>query len=137
MTGVRPTNSTIRNWDVFFENLATMLQREDCASDYYFLIVEKSAAGVGRVFWTSLLQLKIVTPNGSNPPFQACWKQNMELSGRVRSEAIDNLLNIVGQTFALRAKALQSFKTHIVPKLSTEHRTEWVGDGPVLEGESG
>lgn len=60
----------------------------------------------------------------------------MERSGRVRSEAVDYLLNIVGQTFVLRAKALQSFKNHIVPKLSTELRTEWAGDGPVVEGES-
>lgn len=136
MTGMHPTNSAIRNWDVFCENLATNLQRENCASDYYFLVVEKSAAGVGRVFWTSLLQLRAVTPNGSNPPFQACWSQNMERSDRVRSEAVDYLLNIVGQTFVLRAKALQSFRNHIVPKLSTELRAEWVGDGPVVEGEA-
>lgn len=136
MTGVRPTNSTIRNWDVFCENLATNLQRENCASDYYFLVVEKSAAGVGRVFWTSLLQLKTVNPNGSNPPFQACWNQNMEPSSRARSEAVDYLLDVVGQTFVLRAKALQSFKTHLVPKLSTELRTEWSSDGPMVEGES-
>jgi hypothetical protein len=136
MTGVRPTNSAIPNWDVFCENLATNLQRENCASDYYFLVVEKSSEGVGRVFWTSLLQLGAVNPNGSNPPFQACWSQNMERSGRVRSEAVDYLLNVVGQTFVLREKALQSFKNHIVPKLSTELRTEWVGDGPVVDGES-
>lgn len=60
----------------------------------------------------------------------------MERSGRDRSEAVDYLLNVVGQTFVLRAKALQSFKKHIVPKLSTELRTDWVGDGPVVEGES-
>lgn len=136
MTGVRPNNSVIRNWDVFCENLATNLQRENCTSDYYFLVVEKSADGVGRVFWTSLLQLIAVNPNGSNPPFQACWSQNMERSGRVRSEAVDYLLNVVGKTFVLRANALQSFKNHIVPKLSTELRTEWVGDGPVVVGES-
>lgn len=135
MTGVRPTNPAIRNWDVFCENLATNLKRENCTSDYYFLIVEKSAAGVGHVFWTSLLQLRAVTPNGSNPPFQACWSQNMERSGRGRSEAVDYLLNVVGQTFVLRANALQSFKTHIVPKLSSDLRTEWVGDGPVVQGE--
>ncbi|WP_211163242.1 hypothetical protein [Aromatoleum diolicum] len=136
MTGLRPTNSAIRNWDVFCENLATHLRRENCASDYYFLVVEKSAAGVGRVFWTSLLHLRSVTPNGSNPPFQACWRQNIERSDRARSEAVDYLLNVVGQTFVLRAKALQSFKNHIVPKLSTELRTEWIGDGPLVEGES-
>ncbi|MDQ7989111.1 MAG: hypothetical protein REI09_05690 [Candidatus Dactylopiibacterium sp.] len=136
MTGVRPTHAAIRNWDVFCENLAARLQREDCASDYYFLVVEKSAAGVGRVFWTSLLQLRAVTPNGSNPPFQACWSHNMERSGRPRSEAVDHLLNVVGQTFVLRAKALQSFRRHVVPRLEAGLRAEWQGDGPVVEGES-
>jgi len=136
LTGVRPENADIANWEAFFLNLAANLKREGAKSDYYFLVVEKSKEGVGRVFWTSLLQLCDVRPNGSNPPFQANWRVNIDRSGRSRSAAVDYLLNIVGQTFVLRAKALDSFKNHVVPRLSAELQTEWSGDGPTVEGET-
>ncbi|MCX9155677.1 hypothetical protein OPU71_06005 [Niveibacterium sp. 24ML] len=135
MTGQRPANAEIANWEVFFQNLAANLKREGATSDYYFLVVEKSKKGVGRVFWTSLLKLCDARPNGSNPPFQAKWSANIERSSRSRSEAVDYLLNVVGQTFVLRARALDSFKKHVVPCLSTTVQTEWSGDGPEVEGE--
>src|SRR5690606_34417820 len=125
LTGVMPTEPLIRNWDAFCSNLAANLKRETCNADYYFLVVEKSKDGVGRVFWTSLLHLQTVKPNGSNQPFQAKCQENMERSGRTRAEAVDYLLNTIGDTFALRAKALDSFLNHLVPRLDERSRSRW------------
>lgn len=136
LTGMQPANSLIRNWEEFCKNLAGNLCLEGCDSDYYFLIVEKSPMGVGRVFWTSLLRLREVTPNGSNPPFQACWMHNLEQAERSRTESIGYLLNVVGQTFLLRAKALDSFRSYLVPKLSGTLLETWSGQLPQVEGET-
>mgnify|MGYP001179689505 CR=1 FL=1 len=136
LTGVMPSNPLIRNWEEFCRNLANSLQREGCEADYYFLVVEKSREGVGRVFWTSLLRLRMVKPNGSNPPFQACWQENQEHSGRSREDAIDYLLETLGETFALRAKALDSFRAHLVPTLANERRARWQAGVPHVEGET-
>lgn len=136
LTGVMPKNSLIRNWDVFCRNLAANLKRDDCKTDYYFLVVEKSRAGVGNVFWTSLLDLQIVKENGSNPPFQAKWRENMQRSERSRAEAVDYLLNTMGKTFVLRAKALDSFRNHLVPMLDEETRGGWEAGVPEVQGES-
>lgn len=134
LTGVRPENTLIRNWEVFCQHLAACLRRDDCDSDYYFLVVEKHPGGVGRVFWTSLLQLQVVTPNGSNPPFQACWQHNLQRARRTRAEAVDYLLHVVGQTFQLRAQALVSFNTHVAPKLGPPPQAARLDDGPLFAG---
>ena len=136
LTGVMPNNPLIRNWDVFCRNLAENLKREECGADYYFLVVEKSKEGVGRVFWTSLLRLQLIKQNGSNPPFQAKWRENIERSDRTRAEAVDYLLDTIGKTFVLRAKALDSFVDHLVPMLDNETRSRWEGGVPEVEGES-
>lgn len=138
LTGIRPTGGLIRNWDLFCQNMATHVKRNDCSADYYYIVVQKASSDmpVGRVFWTSLLQLQRVTPNGSNPPFQCKWSDNTERSFWTRQQAVDNLLDVVGETFVLRAKALDSFKTHVVPGFSNDLKTKWSGVTPNVEGEA-
>jgi hypothetical protein len=139
LTGVRPSNTLIRNWDLFCQNMAVRIRRTDCLADYYFLVVRKDGgnAPAERVFWTSLLQLQCVKPNGSNPPFQCRWRDNMVRATRARPEAVDNLLDVVGETFVLRAQALDSFKQHVAPGFSDALRTKWSGETPEVEGEAG
>lgn len=138
LTGVRPEGGMIRNWDLFCQNMATHVKREGCSADYYYLVVEKLKDGAaGRVFWTSLLELHRVTPNGSNPPFQCKWKENMDRRDWTREEAVDYLLDIIGETFVLRAKALDSFKQHVVPSFPEELKAKWAGEVPNVEGEAG
>lgn len=139
LTGVRPQGGLIRNWDLFCHNLAAYVKRTDSSADYYFLVVDKNAdvLPAERVFWTSLLQLQRVTPNGSNPPFQCKWRENMVRASRSRPEAVDNLLDVIGETFVLRSKALDSFKQHVVPGFSGALSAKWSGDTPEVEGEAG
>lgn len=138
LTGLQPTNRLVANWDSFCLNVAANVRRENCDSDYYFIVVEKNRGNeVGQVFWTSLLHIERVTPNGSNPPFQCRWGENMNRITRPRAESVDALLDVVGRTFVLRAKALESFKEHIVPGMSLEMQKVWAGEGPEVEGEAG
>lgn len=138
LTGIRPTGGLIRNWDLFCQNLAAHVKRNDCAADYFYLVVQKTPPNkpVGKVFWTSLLQLQHVTPNGSNPPFQCKWSENTERAMCSRQQAVDNLLDVVGETFVLRAKALDSFKNHVVPGFSDDLKTKWSGATPDVEGDA-
>ena len=138
LTGVRPVGGMIRNWDLFCQNMAAHVKRQNCNADYYYLVVEKMKGAVaGRVFWTSLLQLNSVKPNGSNPPFQCKWKENMDRQEWSREEAVDNLLDVVGETFVLRAKALDSFRKHVVPGFPDALKEKWIGEVPNVEGEAG
>lgn len=137
LTGVRPKDGLIRNWDLFCSNTAKHVKRENCSADYYYLVVEKLKGGkAGRVFWTSLLELQRVTPNGSNPPFQCRWRENIERNVRDRARAVDNLLDVVGETFVLRARALDSFKRHVVPDFPEALRAKWGAEDPDVEGDS-
>ena len=138
LTGLQPTNQLVANWDLFCRNVAANVKRDDCDADYYFIVVEKNRGNeVGRVFWTSLLHIERVTPNGSNPPFQCCWGENTNRAERPRTASIDTLLDVVGRTFVLRARALESFKEHILPGMSAEMKQTWAGDGPEVIGEAG
>lgn len=139
LTGIRPQGGMIRNWDLFCKNMAAHVKRTECSADYYYLVVQKASADmpVGRVFWTSLLQLQRVSPNGSNPPFQCKWRENMDRAGWSRQEAVDNLLDVVGETFVLRAKALESFKEFVAPGFSGALSEKWNESTPIVEGEAG
>jgi hypothetical protein len=130
LTGIRPTTGMTRNWDLFCQNLAIHVKRNNCLADYYYLVVQKTSPGksVGKVFWTSLLRLQRVTPNGCNPPFQCKWKENTERAAWGRQQAVDNLINVLGETFVQRAKAFDSFRTHLVPTFSGGLKTRWFGD---------
>ena len=80
-------------------------------ADYYFLVINKTQAG--DVFWTSLKRLPELTPNGNNPPFQCNWSKNRQHIERTQQEAEAYILGVLRQTFVLRAKALESFDSHI------------------------
>lgn len=134
LTGKNPSGGVIRNWELFCSNLAANVCRMDNSADYYYLVVQKPTANqpMGRVFWTSLLKLQRVTPNGSNPPFQCKWQENVERASRSRQEAVDRLLDVLGETFVLRANALNSFQRHIVPGFTGPLKAKWEGDPPIV-----
>ena len=110
LTGRNPKTLNINSWENFCRELATHL---DCSTehDYYFLAVNK--ASVGDVFWTSLKSLADLRPNGSNPPYQCRWSNNRERIDRSSDEAARFLLNALRESFALGARPLISFNTHL------------------------
>jgi hypothetical protein len=114
LTGVRPENARLNNWESYCEALAEHLDPEKSA-DYYFLVVSKNA--VGHVFWTSLKKLNRVIPNGNNPPFQCAWRDNQQRIERPSRAAMIHLLNAIGETFRLRANAYSQYTKILLPRL--------------------
>ncbi len=110
LTGVDPKKVKINDWERYCEEIGEHLATQPDA-DYYFLVVNKKTAG--DVFWTSLKQLPELTPNGNNPPFQCNWSKNRVRANRSHEESEAYILETLRQTFVLRAKALESFDTHI------------------------
>jgi len=110
LTGVDPKDVHINDWESYCEAIGAHLA-SDPSADYYFLVVSKNQPG--DVFWTSLKRLQELTPNGNNPPFQCNWSKNRQHAIRTVQEAQTYILRTLQQTFILRAKALESFNTHI------------------------
>jgi hypothetical protein len=110
LTGVDPKSVKINDWERYCEAIGTHLAHNPDA-DYYFLVINKAQAG--DVFWTSLKRLPELTPNGNNPPFQCNWSKNRQHVERTQQEAESYILGVLRQTFVLRAKALESFDSHI------------------------
>jgi hypothetical protein len=109
VTGIRPQDVQIRGWDNYFGQLASHVKLFGCAADYYYLVVDKSSIDSEQsVFWTSLLQLQRVHPNGNRPPFQCNWSENRERATWSRQRAIGNLLTALNATVELRAEARDS-----------------------------
>ncbi|MDK9725982.1 MAG: hypothetical protein OEL88_13995 [Sterolibacteriaceae bacterium MAG5] len=119
LTGLDPEVMAIRSWEAYCKALASNIRHNDCAADYYYLVVRKNRTGDGNVevFWTSLLNLCHVHPNGNRPPFQCRWAENRERAIRTRSEAIAYLLGTLEVTLIRRANALTSFSNHLSPLL--------------------
>jgi hypothetical protein len=120
LTGVNPDSVSIGDWGRFHTELSKRTKLDDCSADYYYLVVRKPSVEYPKaaVFWTSLLQLHHVHPNGSRPPFQCDWRENTERTPWSRQFAICNLLNVLKETLALRADAYTSFQKHMAPVLA-------------------
>lgn len=60
-----------------YEELNACLSAPDYTgdSDYYFLVIDKKT---NNSFFTSLLRIDTLTPNGNNLPFQIKWRDNLE-----------------------------------------------------------
>ncbi len=116
LTGKDPEHC---DWDRYCQELAAHLKRDNCCADYYYIVVQKSRPGTprGNVFWTSLLALRCVHPNGNRPPFQCHWAENTERLSWPRKEAVAYLLGVLEETLTLRANASASFKKHLTPML--------------------
>jgi hypothetical protein len=110
LTGTDPKSVKINDWDRYCESIGSHLGTNPEA-DYYFLVINKTK--LGDVFWTSLKRLPDLTPNGNNPPFQCNWSKNRDHAERSLKESEEYTLTKLRQTFALRAKALESFDCHI------------------------
>lgn len=110
LTGVDPKSVRVNDWERYCEAIGEHLASNPEA-DYYFLVINKKTPG--DVFWTSLKRLPALTANGNNPPFQCNWSKNREHVERTQEEAQTYILKTLRQTFVLRAKALESFDTHI------------------------
>lgn len=115
LTGVDPASVNINDWERFCEQLALHLGTVPEA-DYYFMVISKTTPG--DVFWTSLKRIRELVPNGNNPPFQCKWKQNRDHATRSEAEAREYVLQILHETFVLRAKALESFERHLTPLMT-------------------
>jgi len=112
LTGINPLSVQINNWESFCKVLAENLGSKP-ESDYFFLVINKNEPG--DVFWTSLKRIHELVPNGNNPPFQCNWSRNRNQSTRNEESAQIYILDILRKTFELRAKALVSFNTHLLP----------------------
>lgn len=114
LTGVDPKRVNIATWERFCEGIAAHLGVNPQA-DYYFLVVGKRDPG--DVFWTSLKRIEELVPNGNNPPFQCRWESNRNHVERSPDEAQRYVLGVLEETFRLRARALESFGTHLGARL--------------------
>jgi hypothetical protein len=114
ITGVRPEKASLATWKRYCESTAQCLDPETSA-DYYFIVVSKK--DIGHVFWTSLKKIKRVVPNGNNPPFQCAWRDNQQRIDRPPRESVAHLLNVLEETFRLRADAYLCFKETLAPRL--------------------
>jgi hypothetical protein len=108
LTGKIPDFNNEINWEEYFKNLKENIQ--ESKEDYYFLIVNKK--DIGDVFANSLKQLKILTPNGNNLPFQATWNRNRIPQKRNFGESKDFILQNFGKSIDLRANIYKNFKKH-------------------------
>ncbi len=119
LTGIDPLTRSIRSWDAYCKELAGHIRRDNCDADYYYLVVRKPRPDASKadVFWTTLLSLQNVYPNGNRPPFQCCWKENLAPAQRQRNEAIAYILSVLEETLLQRALALRSFSKYVAPLL--------------------
>ena len=119
LTGEAPQARGIMRWKRFTEEIPRQLKLDSCTADYYYLVVQKNRGDnhPNVVFWSSLLKLQTVHPNGNRPPFQCCWSENTTHSDRTRADAIRNLLTVLGRTLELRALARDAFEKNVRPLL--------------------
>jgi hypothetical protein len=109
LTGANPEFANEIQWDAYFSLLRSHLnlsQRSD--ADYYFLVINKW--NTKDVFFTSLKQLQVIVPNGSNLPFQCNWGSNRVPNQRSHNNAVVFLLGAFHGSLQLRAKTLEEFE---------------------------
>lgn len=105
LTGKMPNFDNQISWENFLENLSKNIQKNN--KDYYFLIINKN--DLNDIFWTSLKNINILTPNGNNLPFQANWQINKIKIYRHYDEVREILLTTFGKSLKLRARAYNQF----------------------------
>lgn len=113
LTGIRPDFNNSISWGGYTERLAAGLAATggERDADYYFLVVNKRAAG--DVFWTSLKRIQSLSPNGNNLPFQADWSKNREQILRDPKDAVKYILGVFYQSVVLRAKLKDQFESNL------------------------
>ena len=112
LTGIHPSKKKISQgigWDKYFSKLSEhMSTYTDC--DYYFLVINKNDKK--DVFFSSLKQLKTLTPNGSNLPFQCKWNNNRERIKRTHNEAKEFIETAFGESIH-KIKVIDSFEKYM------------------------
>lgn len=124
MTGVDPKRVphatqpgrlwAINSWEPYCQAMAHYFGC-DKSADYYFLVIDKRE--VGNVFWTSLRQMAVLDPNGSNLPYQAHWAKNTVRVQRSWEESAEFLMGVFREALVLRARVLNQFDDSIGVRL--------------------
>ena len=99
LTGKTPKELNISNmvgWEKYGELFIPYVSTEETGTDYYFLIVNKKDPS--DVFWNSLKHLSILSPNGSNLPFQCSFKKNRTPNNVSQKEAVRYILSSFNQS---------------------------------------
>ena len=131
LTGLLPSSVGISNevnWKKYFklmdEKMATNKNK-----DYYFLVVDKD--DTSNVFYSSLKNLKSISPNGNNLPFQCKWNDNNIRTKRTFIEARDFILKCFKESIEKRDTTGQAFRDHMVKYIGIKT------DFPIKEKEEG
>lgn len=109
----------INSWEPYCAAMAHYLGT-DKSADYYFLVIDKRNAG--NVFWTSLRQMAVLDPNGSNLPYQAHWARNTVRVQRSWEESASFLMGVFREALVLRARVLDQFDASVGARLRQDER---------------
>jgi hypothetical protein len=108
LTGIEPTKiSGLNRWEGYIQALQQYINYGNSA-DYYFLIYFKNE---GRFLFTSLKRIDVLSPNGSNLPFQCNWSKNKIPTSRTPMEQEKYILEIFTQSYIRKAIGLQALLT--------------------------
>ena len=110
LTGRIPEPNLVKKtgWKEFFRRLSVDMKETD--KDYYFLVINKRNAS--DILVQGLKTIRVLTPNGSNPPFQCCWKNNRQPQSRSFAEARDFLLSNLSRSVKARAQIYPDFLSY-------------------------
>lgn len=108
LTGIEPDKqSGLNQWEGYMNSLYANICYDNIDADYFFLIVNKEDASV---HVTSLMNIKKLTPNGNNLPFQARGKDNFTSGGRDRAAAIDYILDVFYASWEKKCSAFATLQ---------------------------
>lgn len=105
LTGKAPEFDNQINWSKYFMELKQNMQPND--EDYYFIVINKN--DTSDLFWNSLKQLKSLTPNGNNLPFQCVWSDNRQKIERTFEQAKKFILDNFAESIKKRAQIEHDF----------------------------
>lgn len=103
LTGIWPESVRgLNHWDTFNQKLLENYNPHN-NKDYYFIIYFKEEE---KFFFSSLKRINVLTPNGSNLPFQCKWKNNLTYTQRLDQEQGLYILNTFIDSFIKKANGL-------------------------------
>ena len=90
ITGLDPRAEKVTPFKTFEEKLLNNIKYNG-DSDYYFVVFFKDTK---ELFFSSLKRICVLTPNGSNLPFQCKWNDNKIYTTRNSEEQINYIINM-------------------------------------------
>jgi hypothetical protein len=109
LTGVEPPFQNEVGWEKYWKSLKQNLNTNN-NSDYYFLVINKN--DTSDVIVNSLKNLKKLTPNGNNLPFQCVWRDNRDLANRTHDEAAEYILRVFSESVRKSAENFISYQKY-------------------------